>query len=311
MPQDRFIFNYDYFNNTQLTANGWDVNRFVFGFEKTFFDRRASVEVRFPFASTLQSDTIAGQEATGIEFGDIRALVKFLLYSDNNLHIASGLAVTMPTASDYKLFFRNQVAVPVMLNGGQMATVIQQTDTELLRIRNEAVLLTPYLGVLYTPNSRWFAQGWMACEFDTNGNEVLFNPTLSGMQSIGRFTSPTIFQLDGQLGYWLISPRESRGFLRGFAPFVELHYNSTISDPDTVTSDAGNLIIGDPSGNRDELNMSAGFSMLLGRRITFTVGAVAPLVRESDRSFDYQIGCRANVFFGPSVNPQTVAGFGP
>ncbi len=46
LPRDRVIFNYDYFDNAQLTSTGVNVHRFSPGFEKTFFDQMASIEVR-------------------------------------------------------------------------------------------------------------------------------------------------------------------------------------------------------------------------------------------------------------------------
>ena len=53
LPRDRFIFNYDHFDDVRLTAGGISVNRYVVGFEKTCLDGGASVEVRVPFADTL------------------------------------------------------------------------------------------------------------------------------------------------------------------------------------------------------------------------------------------------------------------
>jgi hypothetical protein len=58
LPRDRFIFNYDYFNNASL-GSGIDVSRISLGVEKTFLDQQASVELRIPFASTLDSTSTA------------------------------------------------------------------------------------------------------------------------------------------------------------------------------------------------------------------------------------------------------------
>ena len=55
IPQDRVYFNYSYFNQVPLSASGVNVNRFTPGFEKTFWDRLASVEFRTPMASTLMA----------------------------------------------------------------------------------------------------------------------------------------------------------------------------------------------------------------------------------------------------------------
>ncbi len=53
IPRDRVFVNYSYFDNVPLQQGGVDVNRFVPGFEKTFFNGITSVEVRAPMASTL------------------------------------------------------------------------------------------------------------------------------------------------------------------------------------------------------------------------------------------------------------------
>src|SRR5262249_19027286 len=58
LPRGRFVFDYDLFSGVPLGVGSRDVNRFVFGFEKTFFDGQASVEVRVPFAATLNSDLV-------------------------------------------------------------------------------------------------------------------------------------------------------------------------------------------------------------------------------------------------------------
>src|SRR5262249_14312798 len=60
LPRDRFILDYDYFDNVPLSRQT-GVHRFSPGIEKTFLDQSASIEVRLPFAATLSSDvTTAG-----------------------------------------------------------------------------------------------------------------------------------------------------------------------------------------------------------------------------------------------------------
>ena len=53
LPRDRVFCDYDFFNDVPFVPGGIDVNRFLFGVEKTFFDGRCSLEVRIPFGSSL------------------------------------------------------------------------------------------------------------------------------------------------------------------------------------------------------------------------------------------------------------------
>ena len=191
MPRDRFIFNFDYFNNVPLTATGVDVRRYSLGFEKTFFDRLTSIEVRLPFASTLNSDIVAdGITNTHTEIGDVHVTLKALLWRSKTFNIASGLGIGLPTADDTR----------VRLADG----------TDLVRINNQAVILTPFAAVLFTPNDRFFAQAWYEVSFDANGNPVLTNPDFTGLTGAGKLNDQTLMQFDAQVGYWLIQP-DSRG----------------------------------------------------------------------------------------------------
>lgn len=280
LPRDRFIFNYDYFNNVPLTANGWNVSRFSPGFEKTFFNRMTSVEVRFPFASTLDSAITQGLETSNVEFGDIHMTFKALLLAGQTCNVAAGMGLSIPTAND----------VSVRLPNGN----------DLVRVQNEAVILTPYLAGLWTPNPRLFAQAWTQFSFDANGSPVLINPIGLGLVDVGRLSGQTLMQLDGQLGYWIVSRPQARGCtLAGLAPFVELHYNTTLNDPDAINTDG--VTIGSLGGRVDELNLTAGVAAQFGNNLLMNVGAVAPLRKDFDRVFDYQIGVRASYFFGPTA----------
>jgi hypothetical protein len=279
LPRDRFIFNYDYFNQTPLGTNGFDVHRSVLGFEKTFFNQMASVEVRVPFASTLNSTFTQGTEASNMELGDVRVLLKGLLYSSDTINVGGGLGIYLPTADNIRLVSGN--------------------GTEVVRIDNQAVILSPFLGFLLTPTNRLFAQAWAGCDFDINGCPVQVNSGFRHLQPAGRIQDQAFLQLDGQIGFWLFRPGERTGIVQGLAPFVELHYATTLQDADFVR--LGGFTIGNLANRYDELNLSAGFAARLFDNLLVTLGGVAPLRQNFDRSFDYQVGLRASWFFGPSA----------
>jgi len=294
MPRDRFIFNYDYFDAVPLTPNGIPVNRYQFGFEKTFFDGRTSIEVRMPFASTLNSDGFVGADGTNTELGNLRLALKALLLRRQTFNVSTGLGIYLPTADDFRI---RQVGGP-----------------DAIRVTNESVQLSPFLAALWTPTNRFFSQAWLGFAFDTGGNKVTVDPNFFGgtRSNIGQLRSASLMTADMQLGYWLYLAES--GLLRGAAPFLELHYNGSVSNG-TVLTAASNVFIGDTGGNFDELNLSTGVTTKLGNNVNFTVGVAAPLRSERNRTFDYQVGVRLNWFFGYTAQRMTpatnVSTFGP
>lgn len=133
LPRDRVFFNYSCFDNVPLAPGGVDVNRFTPGFEKTFFDGMTSIEMRFPFATTLNSNFLLDGFTNDdeLEFGNLMIYTKALLYSSPTTAIGSGLGISVPTADD--------------LNVGL-------TDgTTLVRVQNESVHLLPYIGGIHAP----------------------------------------------------------------------------------------------------------------------------------------------------------------
>jgi hypothetical protein len=288
LPRDRIIFDYDYFNNVPLSVNGVDVHRFSAGFEKTFFDGQASIEVRLPFASTLNSDVNAfGTTSDHEELGDLHLTLKALLYGSPVLSIAAGLGIDLPTADDLR---------------------VVGLGTELLRIKNEAVVLTPYVAYLLTTGDLFF-QNWIEFGFDTNGNPVSANLDGLGLRGIGRLNDQTLCQIDAQLGYWLVRSQESSAMLRGLAPFVELHYNATLGNADSIQ--AGSFVVTPDQAHVDELNLSAGVIAAIGDRLQVAVGAVAPLKGHNDRTFDWQVGLHVNYYFGVSARDTSRGVFSP
>jgi hypothetical protein len=287
LPRDRVIFEYDYFNNVPLTNVGVGVHRFAPGIEKTFFDRLTSLEIRFPFASTLDSNlnSGAGDTSRAVEFGNVHITLKGLIYRSPEFNVAVGLGIDLPTASDTRVFFTD--------------------GTEIVRIKNEDVILTPYFAYLWTPNDRLFFQNWFEFCIDPNGNPVLVNPDFTSLRTVGRITDQTVMQIDAQIGYWLYrSERNSQG-ITALAPFIELHYNTTLNKADTVQ--AGAFSIGSTSDHFDQLNISTGFMAQIGENFTLSIGAAFPLKNGPDRSFDYQLGLRVNWFFGPTARERSRA----
>jgi hypothetical protein len=286
LPRDRIIFNYDYFNNVPLTVNGVNVHRFEPGVEWTFFDRLTSIQVTLPFAATLSNDIQTnGLTSRDAELGDLHLVLKGLAYRSNTLYAGGGLAFDLPTAKD--------------------VNVIAPDGTTLIKVRNQAVLLTPYVAYLWAPNNNFFFQNWYQFVIDTNGNTVQANFPTFGLENVGRIHQQSLLQIDAQVGYWAYRSADSQALVNSVAPFLELHYNTTMNKAETV--EAGSLAVGSTTPNFSELNLSAGFLALVNNNFLLQVGAAVPLLGQNNRSFDYQIGIRGSFFFGPTARNMTAA----
>ena len=279
IPRDRFFFNYAYFDEVPFIAGGLAVNRFTPGIERTFFDGQASVEVRVPMAATLDSPFQVGSGGGhSYEVGDVTLMLKSVLWSNDTSLLATGLSLTLPTAPDFTV------------NGpGTTATV-----------HSESVHLMPYVGGLYSPNDRFFAQTFLQFDFDASGNPVSVN----GVRT-GTLQDPTFVYFDTAVGYWM--HRRRCGRVRGVAPTFELHYSSSLQPGDLVLNP--NMTgIGSTARNIDVLNATIGVTVLLQNNATVTAAFATPLGNSADRQFDGEFRLLLNWFFGRSRNARRFIG---
>jgi hypothetical protein len=276
VPGDRAIFQYDQFGGTVLAPGGYDVYRFSVGGEMSLLDGWASAELRLPFASTLDPiGSVGGLSNRATEFGNLNFVLKALALRSDALNLAGGVGISFPTAAD---------------------AVLQDTNgTELLRVKNQSYLVTPFLAAQIIPATGWFAQAWVQVSFDMTGSDVLAAPNGMGpVTNVGRVYDQPLLQTDFQLGYWLIRDETASG-LRGLAPFIELHYNRPFGTADSIFAPGVAL----PGGSGfNEVNLSVGAAALIGSNLLVNVGMAFPLREGTDRFFDYQLGIRANWFFG-------------
>lgn len=276
MPQDRIYFDYSYFHNAALTSNGVNVNRWAPGAEKTFFDGIASVEVRVPMGVSLSSDLVSGvaPDVSQYEFGNVTIAPKILLSSDDELAIAVGMGVSLPTADDIRLRMTNGV--------------------DVLRIENEAVHLLPYFAMLYTPrNSSCFAHGFLTYDFDTGGNTTYANLTGAGLEEIGSWDDQHLVSLNLGLGSWLYQAGNPYDRLQGVAVTGEVHYTASMNEADVVRG--GTFQVGAPGADLDVLNGTFGGHVRIGKTI-FTTGYSTPL-NSDERVFDGELRVFVNRLF--------------
>ncbi len=285
IPTDRAFFNYNHFSNALETFDGEELplDRFTFGLEKTFWDENWSLELRIPFARGLDSDEVIGAgDIAGTEFGNVAMAVKAVLLRHRTGTLAAGLGIVFPTGSDSEVFFDN--------GGGDL--------TSLARLENEAVHFQPFLGYLWTPNKRLFAQFVSQVDFDANGNRSVIR------EVEGRLQDQTLLFLDTNIGYWVYqNPRA--GFLKGVAPVIELHYSSTLQSPDVAPAGADGgtpeeyeiATITNPALRQDILNLTGGIHFQLLESTRLTVAGGVPLRTGTDRQFDAEFAAQLTHYY--------------
>jgi hypothetical protein len=254
LPRDRVYFRYGMFDGVPIAPGGVDLDRFTPGFEKTFWGGTCSVEMRVPFAATIDSSQMAGAGLGGhnVEFGNLAIFLKTLLHASDSWALSAGLGLTTPTGDD----------LAVLLADG----------TPLVRVNNDAVHLKPYVAGLYTPNERWFAHGFLEVDTPANGNRLHVNDG-TGLVQAGMLNDATYLFADAGIGYWLYqSPYRA---LTGIAPTIELHYNTSLQSADNVS--VGALTIGNFGDHVDALNLTLGGTMEFGPSASLSLGYVTPL----------------------------------
>jgi hypothetical protein len=149
-PQDRLLFNYNYFNNAQ--KSGVDVHREMIGFEKTFLGGAASLGMRVPAYQTTGT-VPAFLDPLELEgFGDLNVIFKYAFLNDCDTGnvLSGGVTVGVPT--------------------GRAIHIETQSDLH-------DVLLQPYVGFIYHFNRDAFIQGFSSLVVPTDARDVtiLFN----------------------------------------------------------------------------------------------------------------------------------------
>lgn len=294
LPRDRVYVNYSYFHNTPLTSAGVDVNRVTPGFEKTFFGGDMSIEVRAPFATTLDSDLLSGTlgDSSSAEFGNMTVYLKALLWDAGFEAISAGVGFTLPTADDV-------------------------TYGDIFAVENESIHVLPFIGALFLPTERLFIQGFVQADLDPTGNPFKYaeyNPAgpRFPMQTIGRPNDVDLIFFDVGIGYWIYQAPicggacgvggcgDRHGWIRGIAPTLEIHYNGTLDAADPVFVQRGPSVFpvgGGDQSSIDVWNMVLGVNVDLHHNATLTLAYATPISGD-DQQFDSEFRVMFNWFFG-------------
>jgi len=292
IPRDRVYFNYSYFHNANISAERADINRFVPGFEKTFFDQWTSIEIRTPFAATLSnSQQVQGGACGGlseyrdIEFGDMSVIFKSFLMQRETWGITGGMQVLLPTAQSTSVTGLNQNGLP----------------TQFVYVENQSVHTMPFVGSVWAPSERWFNQAMLQMDVDTNGSPAYVNSQLrpgitnKQLDSAGRILFPTFMYLSFSSGYWLYQGNGPG--LTGFSPMMEVHVNQGMTQFQPIN--AYGYTLGNDLGVVSVTNGLVGCNLEYNKRSTITFAYVTPLGGGFDRFFDGEFRAFVNWRFGP------------
>ncbi len=274
IPQDRVFMNYSRFSNVPLTPDGIEIDRFTPGFEKTFLQGLASVELRTPFGTSSSTETRLGQapdDGDG-QFGNLFVGVKAILLGRNDWVVTGGMSVVAPTAESSTLSDGQQV---------------------IARIDNGSVHLMPFLGGAIRHNSRHFSQWMVQVDIDATGNDV-FGQDQTGTTLVrtGTLQQQNLIYVDLNHGIWLMrAPSTQRYGLTGVAWLNELHINRSLNAGDQVGQFSASV------GSFENINVLTGFTAELNRASRLGVGYALPLGNGSDNPFSNELRLTFNRYF--------------
>jgi hypothetical protein len=280
LPGDRAYFDYNFFSTT---VYGVDVSRFTAGVEKSFFDGLASVELRLPFASTLDNQQVGFNgiafptttSGTATRLGDLLIVTKFQVARDDTWFLGAGVGLAAPTGPD------------VQVGTG--------SGNSLMQISNNAVYLSPYLSFLYAPDERFYMQGFSSIDIDLNGNSVQFlsSSPKPHLDQIGHLRDRTFWTTDLAVGYWVY--RSNSAWITGLAPQLEVHWNQALDKVDTVAGDTGG-IVGD-SHVYSNVNLGTVLNIEIRNNSRLSLGVVFPVTGNNNRDFSAEFGVLFNYHF--------------
>ncbi|QEH37591.1 hypothetical protein OJF2_61820 [Aquisphaera giovannonii] len=264
-PQNRFFFDFNYYNNVNDTINtndGVPINhiqafRYLFGWEQTFNEGKGSIGLRVPINNATGDSNLA--QGTGgttrvnvptrTAMGNLAVFAKYILEENPRTgSLASvGLAVTTPTG-------------PGRFAGAPWFFGLN------------TVTIQPFLGYLYNYNN-WYIQGFSAFDFPGSVQDV------------------TLMYNDVGIGYYLLRSSDPRRFLTALAPTFEVHVNTPLTHRDWKNRF-------DIAGTPDVVNLTYGLNFQFYGRATLTTALITPV--SSPQPFNTEFAMLLNFYYGRS-----------
>ena len=169
IPTDRLYFDYSLVQNGVPFNRADNFDRFTVGIEKIIGHGEFSVEMRFPFAASMNGQFILenGRGSNETKFGNALVVLKHELGSNEQMVISGGLAISLPTGSDVE--------------------VVSAAGKSLIRLRNESIHLKPFLAMAFVPDQHFFMSAFAEYDVPIDGNQAEVNVDGTGLRGVGRF----------------------------------------------------------------------------------------------------------------------------
>lgn len=330
LPQDRLFFDYRHFQNVVKTdvfsvagvSNNerlLNVDRFVFGGERTFANGLMSVELRVPFNyqinDTLELGRISNVDygipitSENFQLGNVGLVWKTLLRQTDYWTLSGGVGVKLPTAPD--VMIRSRISNSDIPAYDVDGTFLGNLHVDLLEVAamvaNDSVDLIPFFGVTYAPNDRFFAQGLLQINTPLNGTRGVLgvHGAIGGadlnIADDKELAWQTLLRVNAQFGYWLYRNPSAR--INAVAGILEVNYTGTLTAADSAKfrlldavpplSDNLDLTIGNEKGSTHLVNIGPSMAFLAGRT-EIAPGFILPLNGGDEKPFDWEFDLRIN-----------------
>jgi hypothetical protein len=238
MPQDRFFFSFNYYNNVNNTLDkhfeapikGINIYRYVFGYEKTFNNGMGSVGIRVPldnvFALSKNPNLNEGGNSTAM--GNLTIYVKHIFcYDKETGSVASGGVAVSPQTG------------PGSFAGAKFLSP------------NSSTSIQPFFAFLINRDRLYF-QGFTAIDVPTDPAQA------------------TLLYNDLGLGYFVYRDNVSNNLITAIAPTVEVHVNTPLNH-------IGGYNPLDNNSTPDIVNITSGLNTRFRQNSILTMGVVTPV----------------------------------
>lgn len=244
------------------------------------------MQIQVPFRSSLSShyslvndEPITAGEST--ELDNIALAGKLMLYRDCCLAVSCGAGLDLPTARDVDI---TETIVP--------------GDSRRVTVDNKAVILSPFLGMLYTPDDCYFVESFAQFSLPVNSHDLHFENS-AGNVFEHQLHDPSFFHFDISIGTWLYRNCCTccccREGLRGVAAVAEAHYTTKIGGSDDFADPTGDLTV-NTTNSINALDLTFGLDVFYGSS-NVRPAVVVPVNDDAKQFFDWEFTLQFNHFF--------------
>lgn len=281
LPQSRFFFNYNHFNNALLNQQPGrqpfmvPVDQYTMGTEQTFMDGISSWQLQLPITGGFGSGE--GPGISSGQIGNLGFISKTAIWRSDYAILSGGMGLDLPTGAS--------------VNGRSAVSNFQ--------IRNSSTTVLPYLGAMLLPTDSTFVQTFVTATLPASGNQFVVNQRGFAPQNVGFLTPQSRMHLDIMGGAWLYQNPLGEG-LTGMALIGEVHYVAAMQHGDTLNyttvdqTGAASFQLGNLANQQTATNLTFGIHTVWNNRFQFRIGGAFPAAQRPNRNFDGEVICQVN-----------------